>query len=287
MTIIFLIPIYFSANTNAGGLYFTGFWRAQNFVSQPSLNLIRYEMARTIYAGDNKWMQVSVFNIGFTVLYFIAIFGTKLLAVFNNRKSLLKLPAEFHLFFVPPIIISAMIGFFFNQEVGESNTFNFIVSSFIFLSFYAALFCAYLSENKRRWIGIVFTVFLILLTIPRACYKIYNNINDLTHYKGFVILRPILDAARIIRQEAAEKDVVLVDVRAFYFDKYGPVFSVLVDRPMYYSSEDFLRWFKGPEDEIQKRKFVRDTIFTDPNILNVASVLKTSNINYIITDFIQ
>ena len=244
-------------------------------------------MARTIYAGDNKWMQVSVFNIGFTVLYFIAIFGTKLLAVFNNRKSLLKLPAEFHLFFVPPIIISAMIGFFFNQEVGESNTFNFIVSSFIFLSFYAALFCAYLSENKRRWIGIVFTVFLILLTIPRACYKIYNNINDLTHYKGFVILRPILDAARIIRQEAAEKDVVLVDVRAFYFDKYGPVFSVLVDRPMYYSSEDFLRWFKGPEDEIQKRKFVRDTIFTDPNILNVASVLKTSNINYIITDFIQ
>lgn len=287
LTVVFLIPIYFSANTNAGGLYFTGFWRAQNFVSQSSLNLIRYEMARTIYAGDNKWIQVSIFNIGFTVLYFMAIFGTKLFAVLNNKKSLRGLPVEFHLFFIPPILISAMIGFFFNQEVGESNTFNFIVSSFIYLSFHAALFCAYISENKKRWIGIVFTVFVILLTIPRAGYKIYNNINNLVHYKDFVVLEPILDAAKIIRQKTSGKDIVLVDVRAFYFDKYGPVFSVLVDRPMYYSSEDFLHWFKAPEDEIRKRKLVRDTIFMDSNILRVASALKTSTIDYIITDFIQ
>jgi hypothetical protein len=287
LTVVFLLPIYFSANVNAGGLYYTGFWRAQNFVVQPSLNLIRYEMARLIYEADHKWPQVLVFNLGFTIFYFALIFGTKMIALLNNKTSLRKLPIEFHLFFIPPIIISALVGFFFNQDVGESNTFNFIVSSFIYLSFYAALFCSYIMETKNRWIGIIFAMCIILLTIPRAGYKIYNNINMIRYSKGFVIPPTILDAAKAIRQKTEENDVVLVDVRAFYFDKYSPVFSMLVDRPMYFSSEDFLHWFKAPVDEISKRKLIRDTIFTDSSILKVASMLKTNTIDYLITDLNQ
>jgi len=287
LTILFLIPIYFSVNVDAGGLYYTGFWRAQNFVVQPSMNLIRYEMARLIYETDHKWPQVMVFNIGFTILYFTLILGTKIIAIFNNRVTLRKLPIGFHLFLIPPIVISALIGFFFNQDVGESNTFNFIVSSFIYLSFYAALFCSYISEAKKRWIGIIFALCIMMLTVPRAGYKIYNNIRMIGSYEGFIISPAVLNAVKMIRQKTNESDVVLIDVRAFYFDKYGPVFSMLVDRPMYFSNEDFLRWFKAPPYEISKRKFVRDTIFTDGSILNVASVLKTNNINYLITDLNQ
>lgn len=282
ITAAIVFPVYLQTNTGAGGLYYLGFWRAQNFIVQPWLNLLRLEQARIIFETDHKWIQVMCFNILFAAIYIVATYGTKIIALLNNKKTLKQLPLEAHIFLIPALIASFLLGFLFNQDTGESNTFNFLVSVFIFSSLYAALVMNYVIEKGYKHIGIIFAVIIILLTVPRPIYRTYRNISDLIHKRSFSISKNILNGATAIRNGTNPTDVFLVNPRYFKFDTEGPVFSMLLDRPMFYSGEQFLYWFKAPPGEVERRKLVVSTIFTSKNIIEVAAALKQNPITYII-----
>lgn len=282
ITAALVLPVYLQTNAGAGGLYYLGFWRAQNFIVQPWLNLIRLEQARIIYEGDNKWMQVMFFNIVFTAIYIFAIFGTKVVALLNNRKTLKQLPLAFHFYMFPALLTSFLLGFLYNQDTGESNTFNFLISVFIFSSFYAALVMNDITENKHRRLSVIIALIVIFLTVPRPLYRTYQNISDIVNKRSFSISKSIIDGAIAIRNGTNPTDVFLINPRYFKFDSEGPVFSMLLDRPMFYSGEQFLYWFKASPLEIVRRKLAVSTIFTSKNIIEVAATLKQNPITYII-----
>lgn len=282
ITAVFVLPLYLQTNAGAGGLYYLGFWRAQNFIVQPWLNLLRLEQARIIYEGDHKWIQVMFFNILFTAIYIVAIYGTKIIALLNNKKTLKQLPLEFHVFMFPALLASFLLGFFYNQDTGESNTFNFLISVFIFSSLYAALVTNYVSEKRNKLLGVITALIIIILTVPRPVYRTYRNIFDIVNKRSFSISKNILGGAVAIRNGTNPNDVFLVNPRYFKFDTEGPVFSMLLDRPMYFSGEGLLYWFKAPPREVARRKEITSTIFTSKNIIEVASILKLNPIAYII-----
>ena len=199
VTVALVLPVYMQTNAGAGGLYYLGFWRAQNFIVQPWLNLLRLEQARIIYEGDHKWMQVLFFNILFTAIYIVAIYGTKVIALFNNKNTLKQLPLGFHVFMFPALCTSFLLGFFYNQDTGESNTFNFLISVFIFSSFYAALVTQYVTDRHRR-LSVIIAFIVIFLTVPRPLYRTYQNISDVIHKRGFSISKGILDGAKAIEK---------------------------------------------------------------------------------------
>ena len=282
ITAVLVLPIYLQMNSGAGGLYYLGFWRAQNFIVQPWLNLLRLEQARIIYEGDHKWIQVMFYNIVFTAIYVVAIYGTKVIALLNTKKTLKQLSLEVHVFLLPALLASFLLGFFYNQDTGESNTFNFLISVFIFSSLYAALVANYVIEKGHKRLGVIIAFIIVFLTVPRPIYRTSQNISDLINKRSFSISKNILDGATAIRNGTNPIDVFLVNPRYFKFDIEGPVFSMLLDRPMYYSGEQFLYWFKAPPREVAKRKQVASTIFTSKNIIEVASMLKQNPIAYII-----
>lgn len=282
ITAVLVLPVYLQTNAGAGGLYFLGFWRAQNFIVQPWLNLLRMEQARIIYEGDHKWVQVMFFNIVFTAIYIVAIYGTKVIALFNTKKTLKQLQPDLHIFMFPALLTSFLLGFFYNQDTGESNTFNFLISVFIFLSLYAALVANYITEKGHKRLGVIIALIIVFLTVPRSIYRTYRNISDLINKRSFSISKNILDGAIAVRNGTNPTDVFLVNPLYFKFDTEGPVFSILLDRPMYYSGEQFLYWFKAPPREVAKRKQVASTIFISKNIIEVAATLKKNHINYII-----
>ncbi|MEK7141525.1 MAG: hypothetical protein AAB800_03200 [Patescibacteria group bacterium] len=281
VTVALVLPVYMQTNAGAGGLYYLGFWRAQNFIVQPWLNLLRLEQARIIYEGDHKWMQVLFFNILFTAIYIVAIYGTKVIALFNNKNTLKQLPLGFHVFMFPALCTSFLLGFFYNQDTGESNTFNFLISVFIFSSFYAALVIQYVTDRHRR-LSVIIAFIVIFLTVPRPLYRTYQNISDVIHKRGFSISKGILDGAKAMRSATHSNDVFLVDPRYFKFDTEGPVFSMLLDRPMFYSGEQFLYWFKAPPQEVARRKEAASIITSSLNIIEVAAMVKQYPISYII-----
>lgn len=141
---------------------------------------------------------------------------------------------------------------------------------------------SYVNEKGSKWLSIIIAFTIIFLTLPRPIYRTYRNISDIVHKRSFSISKNILDGAIAIRNGTNPNDVFLINPRYFTFDTEGPVFSMLLDRPMYYSGEQFLYWFKAPLREVARRKQLASTIFTSKNIIEVAAMLKQNPITYII-----
>lgn len=281
ITLVLVLPIYLQMNFGAGGLYYLGFWRAQNFIVQPWLNLLRMEQARIIYEGDHKFIQVIFYNILFTAIYIVAIYGTKVIALLNTKKTLKQLPFEVHIFLIPALITSFILGFFYNQQTGESNTFNFLVSVFIFSSLYAALAMNYVIEKGNKRLGMIVACIIILLTVPRPIHRTIQNISDIAHKRGFSISKNIIAGGVVIKNGTNPTDVFLVDSRYFKFDTESPIFGVLLDRPMYFSAEKIYTGFTATSEAVRRKKVV-STIITSNNIIEVAASLKQNPIRYII-----
>lgn len=119
LTALLTLIIYLPANAGSGGLYYTGFWRFENFAVQPALGLIRLEMARQIFWEHGNWIRVLGYDYFFLALYVIAIFGTKLTGLLQTRKSLSLYSLDLHLLFLPGVVVSFIAEIFFSRRLGH------------------------------------------------------------------------------------------------------------------------------------------------------------------------
>ena len=240
LALFLALIIYLPVNDSAGGLYFTGTWRFENYVVQPEFGQERLSLAMQIFKDHNNWIRIIQYDLIFFSIYILSVFGTKSIGLFQSKKSLSLLPREINIFLISGIIVSALAGFFFQQASGGANTFNFIVSIFIIGSIYSALSIYY-------WLGKVgtktklFLIFIILLlTIPRVIHRWTLNFNQLKKSQYFVVSSEELQAFEYIKKNASLTSYVLVDDRTFAMDGYSPYISFLINRPIYLSGKGIL-----------------------------------------------
>ena len=260
--------IYFPVNKDAGGLYFTGFSLFENFIVQPWMMLDRLELARRIYLEHYSWLRVIQYEIIFAVIFIATVFGTKLIGLFQTRKSLSILPIELHIFLVPGIVISAILGLFFQQYTGGSNTFNFLVSVFIFGSIYTALACSYWIEKLHPKYKIFLTIFIVILTATRVFQTALVNIHNIQAKKGFIIDNYELNGLQYLREKTEKDSIILVDYKAFKIDAESPYISFLADRQMFLSG--FKEALTTHGIDFSARKAIADVILTsrDPEVIS-------------------
>lgn len=281
MTAIFAACVYLPANSGAGGLYWTGLWRFRNFVVQPALNLVNLEQARLIFEADHKWYRTMVFDLIFAGLYIVATYGTKLIALLQSKKTLRQLPTELHIFIGSGLLASLILGTFVQQTVGGANSFNFLVTAFLFSSFYCALTLSTYLPNMNRIVATVLTVTIVVLTSVRIAWKVNENYRGLTQqWSDFPT--GMVEAINFMKNETPQLSVFLVDRRGFYFDQFTPAFATLTDRSMYFSGDRLLPLFQPDPDELTKRTFEEHIIMESDNFASVAATLKPSNIDYLI-----
>ena len=278
LSLVLILLIYIPVNSSAGGLYFTGLWRFENFIVQPYLGaLSRLELARIIYVQHYSWLKVAEYELIFVAVFIFAIFGTKLIALLQTKKSLSLFPKELNIVLITGFIVSAIIGFFFSQTTGGSNTFNFLVSIFIIGSVYTALSCYYWLNNRGKFIKILFIFLIILFTVPRGIDQAYNNIFNIMNNRGFTITNNELTALNFLSQQN-NQTLVLVDPK-IEMDRQAPYLSFLTNKKMFLS---------GQVDELEahginfsEKLKIRDTVFYGTNPASVSAVLLTNNIGYI------
>jgi hypothetical protein len=278
LALVLSLLIYIPVNSSAGGLYFTGFWRFENFIVQPYLgDLSRMELARVIYVQHHSWLRVIQYEAILMAVFIFSIFGTKLLAIFQTRKSLSQLPKELNIFLITGFIVSVIIGFFFSQTTGGSNTFNFVVSIFIIGSIYTALSCYYWLNNKWKIVQILFIAIVALFTLPRGLDQAYNNIFNILNNRGFTITSNELSALNFLSSQKTSS-LVMVDPK-IEMERQAPYISFLTDKHMFLS---------GQVDELEAhginfadRLKVRTTVLTSTDPASVSAALLTNNIGYI------
>ncbi|MEK7559106.1 MAG: hypothetical protein AAB521_02265 [Patescibacteria group bacterium] len=278
ITLILSLVIYLPVNNNAGGLYFTGLWLFENFIVQPVLGLERLELARVIYVQHHSWLRVLQYELIFFSLFVVSIFGSKLIGIFQTKKSLSLLPSGLNIFMAGGFIVSAIAGFFFQQSSGGANTFNFLVSIFIIGSIYTSLACFYWIGKVSSKFKIVIVILVLLLTLPRVAHEVSNNIMYLVKKEGFLIENSELQGLNYIKEKTAKSSLVLVDNRGFEMDKDSPYISFMADRPMFLSGKGIL---ESHGIDTSEKLLLANTIFMSSNVTEVCTILFKNRISYI------
>lgn len=281
LTFLGSLVFYLPVNQNAGGLYFTQFWLFENFVSQPQFGLIRLELARTIYQEHKNYLRMTQYELMYIAFYVIAIFGSKVVAFFQTKKSLRMLPLPIHIILLTGIIVSLTLGFFFQQTTGGSNSFNFTVSVFILISVYAALAVSYWLRVFPKPIAFIVGLILILVTVPRVVNQTIANAQWIYEGKGSYITTSQMEVLENARKITDPNSVLLVDDRFLNMEHETSVASFITDRKDYFSGKEILTDHHIPTKE--REKIMYDLLYSSSSI-KAAKALATSHIDYIIME---
>ncbi len=312
LTGILSLILYLPVNANSGGLVFTGGWRFENFISQPHLNLVHFEMAREIYASHHNWFGVARFEIFFALLYIIFVFGTLLFGIFQTRKSLAYFPREINIFLIPAIIISTILGFFFIQTSGGANSSQFLITTEIVGSIYTALACGYWIDKLNNTLKYIAIVIVVLLTIPRVLDTAHVYISQIyANTPNIFVDTKQLQALTYIKNNSPKNAVILADnlkrPQVFVYDKklqkriaipvYDPrtwtgnfsyYLSFLSDRSLYIDGDANTNSIVQSHGvNTDKRIQIQKIILANRNSSQVNDMLHQNNIGYIYLESTQ
>lgn len=212
LTLLISLGFYLPVNGASGGLSWNGFYRFDNFVSQPAFGLQNLELLRL--TGANYLL------IPFGGLYLVFLFGTVILGIF----SLGKLPKDLNLFLLPATLATAVIGLFFVQNIGGLNTVQFLIGLYFILSLYAAL-------TVSRF-PFVLALMVIALTLPRPLYEAWGNFQMAASRRGLFISQGELAGLNYLKNNTAENAVVALPPD-FARQEISLQVGFLTNRPLY------------------------------------------------------
>ncbi|OGH22682.1 MAG: hypothetical protein A3F31_02940 [Candidatus Levybacteria bacterium RIFCSPHIGHO2_12_FULL_38_12] len=276
LSFIFALIVYLPVNKASGGLFFTGFWRFEEFIVQPALGLSHLELAREIYFNHRNYLRVLQYDLFFMALFTFSIFGIKLIGFFQNKKSLSILPIEVNIFLLSSILINLFIGFFFQQESGGSNSFNFLVSVYIIISIYAGISVSYWLQKSSNSFKIIIVLLILMGTLPRIAFEEYKNIKMLRPDSAFFIDEEHLKIFEFIKNKTSPESLIL-SPRLNYL-------TFLAQRPIFLGDWGILD--SHTIDTSQRRNIIKE-VLKNPDEKVVYKQLKDNNISHLYLSFGQ
>lgn len=233
--------VYLPVNSGAGGLYFTGFALLENFIVQPWMMLDRLELARLIYAEHHNWPRVMGYYTLYLALYCVGIFGIKTFGIVQTKATIRLFPKAFHILVVTGLVVSLILGLFFQQTSGGANTFNFLVSVFIIGSIYAAVALGFWLNRLPTFLGYVVALIIVLVSLPRILYAWNANLAQIRESRGFVVSHDEVEALTFLRTAQASKEQVFIYEKNKEEDGLSLYAYVLTGRPMAFTGRGILR----------------------------------------------
>lgn len=267
--------LYFPVNKNAGGIFFSGFWRIEDFAVTAGFGLSHLELARRVYEEHGNVLRVFQYEAIYLVLYISSLLGVYLLAFFQTKKSLLQFPTIVHVFLLGGIIPSTVIGMFFLQKTGGANTAQFLFMFYVIGALYTALVCSYWLPKLRKNMKIIALLLLILFTVPRVVYEMHNDFKTVVKREMYTVPTSELQLYQYIEEETKEDSLFLLSNtqdNIFYYT------SVLANRPMYLVGAGILT-DHGIDTTIREEK--AKIISQNPRASSVSATLLDQGITYV------
>lgn len=278
LALIISLTIYLPVNKEAGGLFFSGFWRFENFIVQPELGLSRLELARRIYLSHNSWLRVAQYEAIFALFYILSLCGPFLIGLIQTKKTLQLFAKPLNIFLISGLITNATLGFFFLQKTGGANTSQFLFSIYYVGSLYAALACCYFLGKIHGKIKLIFIILIVLIAIPRVVHQSFINLGNIVGKIGFFIDKEEVAALSYIRNNTEKNSYVLIDNKRLRISNRSYYFNFLADRPMFIGGIGIL---KDHGVDVDDRLKISDAIFESKDESLVYRSLLKNNIDYI------
>lgn len=224
------LAIYLPVNSEAGGLFWSGFWRIENFIVQPQLGVNSDALRMQVYTLKHNYLRNFLIDLKYLFIYLFAFMGSLSVGFLQSRKSLGKIDRHFHVFLISAIFIGGILGLFTLQTIGGANTVQFIIFLLYPLSFYAALAVSYLLKKPNIIVRCFIIIFLVLTTL-RPFYEALATYSLPSHRDTYVISSDTLQLLNCIRVHTVpDKYIVTND---FYLDGIDYSLPLLTDRKFY------------------------------------------------------
>lgn len=280
LTLILSLTIHLYTSNTSGALDFTGLWRFENFIVSPELNLVDWELKRQTFISHQNYPRVVQYVLMYIVVYFIFIFGTLNLAFFQTKKSLSLLPKEFHIFLIPSIFVNLILGSFFIQDIGGANSSQFIITTMIILSIYAALSVHYFTNIFSGSLKLILILIVILLTVPRAFYFAKSQFEFQKVGGGHHVTKDELEALNYLKSNTPISSIILADNinKNNWRNAYSHYISFLSNRQLFLDGEGITA-----DHGVNVKRKLNDQmeIFESSDSVRVNQLLKQDSINYI------
>lgn len=219
--------IYLPVNSGAGGLVFTGFWRFENYIVQTPFNLIFLETARTAYLANNNNLRVLFIELIFFLSYLIFNLGSSMLSLIPIINVTRLIGNGVSLFIYITTFSLLFFGLFFIQTTGGANTVQFIIT-FTIISAIPCAIATYLIYNQMpKKLGIIFIIFIIILTAPRVINEFLENTIGIKNREQFVISNSEIEALNFLANQKPQDGRIAIPppLAQKFMSQYIPLFS--------------------------------------------------------------
>lgn len=269
------IGLYLPINKGAGGLIFTGFWRFEDFVVQPSLGMSNLELARRVYLENNNLLKVLFYDLFFGLIYILSGAGVLILGILQTRSSLRKLPKDLHIVLIISLLASCTAGFFFIQQTGGANSSQFLISIYLIGTIYGALAISWWQSKIPLKLGLLISVMLIILSSARVLHNTNIQATKIVNKSGNIIDSAQLESYKFFNNTRADSIVMVSDESTL-----DCLYIIFIGNRSTYNC---LSGLPGviEEKELIKRSNVRKNILYGHNLEEAKSLLQSNTISYL------
>jgi hypothetical protein len=242
--IVLSLILYLPVNSGAGGLYWSGFWRVENYMSWSIVRVDDALLKTTAFLTKQKRLfhqplNIIVKTLGveaiFVLTYLIFAYGLKWVVCIRCKKYIKEIPIEIHILLIPATTLCILLGLFTMQTSGGGHTDNFLNIAGLILSFYTALACVSLSRMKGIFSKILVAIIILLNVIPVVRNTFGYYVTYPQNKEATVISNNELNAMAYLRAETPVSSVILVDPEN-HLDSLAPYVRLISGRGVYLSS---------------------------------------------------
>ncbi len=265
--------IYIPTNFGAGGPVFSPFEMARMFAAQPKFEISFLELRRQIYLAHNNVIRVFQMNIIMFVIFYVAIFGIRIVGWFGWWRAKKVFGVEVAVFLFTALIGTTLFATLYIQPITYADIFNSYLAASVILSILSALTVEWIIRKKNKLTIIVVCIILGISTIPRISYRMIEFVKR-THQGGLVMKKSEIDTMDFVRKNT-KKDVVVHVFNAAQLDGYASYVSAMISRDTFLAGQNYLGRHSV---NYRERQHLADIIATSSNPTEVSSVLNANNI---------
>lgn len=283
LAIIVSFLVFYPANKDAGGLFFSAFAWPRHFFSQGSTTKLMWHLALDEFKVHSNYLRIFILYLQMTAAFLFITLGTRILGVFGIVKAVQKTGWQFGLSFFAPAFIFPLISVFTLQKSGIYEGFNFLAVSSLSFSFMSAVLLSSLIDYARKkfillkTLSIGFVLFVIILTPIRSLHEAKRYLNLFIQKSGQIISLSEMENYKKINDMEFIDGLLLTDAKD-QLSNYSPWVYAFIGKKMYLSGEGILR---AHGLNPKSREVIKEKIFAQKNPSEFVRLAKENDIVYL------
>jgi hypothetical protein len=241
------ILIFFPANKNAGGLFWSPLSWPHHFFAQGEASKLMWHLQMDEFEVHNNKLRIFILNVQMVVVFLVITFGTRILGFLGLFFGQKKLGNEIFLFLAAPFLLFIFVGLFFLQESGIFESFNFIAVSTVAGSMFTSIFLAkalnFATKKQSLYIKLGFFGLVgvaVLLTVPRTVYDAKYYLNLYKIKSGQILTWDQMKMFEEMGRTISPSSLVLTDIKD-QLGSYSPYVAAFSGTRMFFSGEGILK----------------------------------------------